>query len=163
MASDVDEAKDVSDFIASLKEIVKEEEEILNYTKSVLDEENGMMEFVDKKISRLFRLAFVYNNVFQRHSVKTKDEFEQLFKTYFRHSEVRELHDEVFENEEEWDSILKDVDDRLSANTNQALGNGDRAPLETKLIDARTGQTTCLSQYLQSGKHLILILLRHFA
>lgn len=163
MASDVDEAQDVSDFIASLKDLLKEEEQIIKYTKSVLEEENGVTEFVDKKISRLFRLASVYNRVFQKHSVKTKDEFEQLFKKYFKHSDVRELHDEVLEIEEEWDSILENVDKQLTADTYKVLGKDDRGPLDIKLIDARSGQTSCLSQYLTTGKHLILILLRHFA
>lgn len=154
----------VAGIVSSLKELIDEEEQLIRYSRDILREENGFSVFVDDKIKKLFSLAFVYKNIFQKHDVKTKEEFERLIRKYFRHSDVRDLHDELVDTEEEWDSILKDLDQRMGALSNgKVLSIGDKAPAETELVDARSGQSTTIEQFLSRGKHIVLVLLRHFA
>lgn len=154
----------VADIVSSLKELNDKEEQLIKYSRDILREENGFSVFVDDKIKKLFGLAFVYKNVFQKHDVKTKEEFERLIRKYFRHSDVRDLHDELVDTEDEWDSILKDLDQRMGALSNgKVLSIGDKSPVDTELVDARSGKATSIEQFLTGGKHIVLVLLRHFA
>ena len=112
---------------------------------------------------KMERLASVYNSVFQKHGVTTKEEFERLIRKHFRHSEIRSLHDDIVDNEEEWDTLLRELDKLIASETDKVLKVGDKAPVDMELTDARTGQATSIGKLLSEGKHLVLILLRHFA
>lgn len=163
MTNEDDEA--VAAIIASLKEINEVEEQIIKYSRSVLEEENGVVDFVDDKIRRLFRLASTYNAIFRKHDVTTREGFERVIRKHFRHTEVRHLHDDIVDNEDEWDSILQEVDKSLVADTGNLLKVGEQGPIDFELSDVRTGQSLTLGNILSEdeGKHLVLVLLRHFA
>jgi hypothetical protein len=75
------------------------------------------------------------------------------------------LHDDIVDNENEWDSILQEVDTSLVADTGTILKVGDQGPVDYELSDVRTGQSLTLGNILSEdeGNHLVLVLLRHFA
>lgn len=110
-------------------------------------------------------MASVYSDVFRKHSITTKGSFEGLIQKYFRHSIIRHLHDDLIENENEWDSMLEEVDKSIASENDKALQLGDRLPDNIMLTDARSGGVISLGNLgLEfNGKHLVFVLLRHFA
>lgn len=157
-----EEAEILSELRHCLKKIADEEEDILKYSHGVIKEPNGVHDFVNGKMSKLFRLASTYKNAFERLNVKTKKEFDQVVKKRFKHHDIQDLELTINDTEVEWDNLLKDVDQQLQQGGGSTLSVGQDGPTSVSLEDARTGETTSLSQYLTS-EHLVLILLRHFA
>ncbi|OWF35173.1 hypothetical protein KP79_PYT09652 [Mizuhopecten yessoensis] len=157
-----EEAEVLSDLRHSLKNILDREEDILKFSRNVVKETNGVNDFVNGKISKLFGLASTYRNAFERLKVTNKKDFDKVVKKNFRHHDIQDLEQSINDTEVEWDQLLQDLDQQLQEGGVSTLSEGQEGPINVILEDARTGDTTTLSQYLTSD-HLTLILLRHFA
>ncbi|GFO25969.1 selenoprotein l [Plakobranchus ocellatus] len=145
---------------ALLSDITDHCENIIANAKTCV--QGDVEKFVSKDISKLFQLVGVYKNAFQRLKVNSKRELEEIVSHFFRCDEIREKFDYLLDSEQAWDDFLQEVDSQLVVSDTKPLVEGEPGPNDTSVVDARTGQTTTLEEFLGSGP-LVLVLLRHFA
>lgn len=144
MESDSDLEK--ADVLLSIRDISQSEESLLAFAKGAI--KDSVENFVDHKIGKMFGVAAVYKQAFERLQIWTKDEMDRKIRSHFRHPGVREAYDDWHESEQEWDKLLKDVDLHLDGQRSQPLTQGQMAPLDIPLVDARSGETTSLQDLL---------------
>lgn len=177
--------------LLTIRELVEKEESLLTYARDAVS--GSVKTFVDEKIGKLFGLASVYKQAFERLQVQNKNEMDRKIRMCFRLPEIRESCDDWHELEHEWDTLLQDVDRGLDDLASQPLTQGQNIPMDLPLIDARTGENVSLQNFIKSGTNkskqsdaessavdppsaspstsregaqvptLVLVLLRHFA
>uniref|UniRef100_A0A0E9X613 Uncharacterized protein n=1 Tax=Anguilla anguilla TaxID=7936 RepID=A0A0E9X613_ANGAN len=113
----------------------------------------------------MFGLSVAAAGFFNSLSVKNRTEAEELWKTAYHQAEVRDMVEDLLQLEVEWDTFIQRQDTKQQT-TDTLLGQGPRAgnlPEDMVFINARTGGTVNLAQYLGKGENLLLFLLRHLA
>ncbi|RUS73823.1 hypothetical protein EGW08_018416 [Elysia chlorotica] len=83
--------------ITSLSEISEHCKDIIDNAKK--DLKGDVEQFISKDIGKLFKVVWTYKNAFERLQEKNKSEFEKALAHVFRIERVRELFDDVLENE----------------------------------------------------------------
>ncbi|KAI8479193.1 hypothetical protein Bbelb_430870, partial [Branchiostoma belcheri] len=120
-------------------------------------------DFMDRRVGCLGGLIGIYYNFLTRLCVKTRLEAERLWEHLYRYPSVQSAVEDLWEVEEQWDRFLQDVDKQLNADrAGEDLRVGSLGPVDVPLVDARTGRSVNLQDYL-GYQCLILVLLRHFA
>ncbi|XP_025105925.1 uncharacterized protein LOC112571263 [Pomacea canaliculata] len=184
----MDERQNKETLLLCLQELKEAEETLVAYAEKEV--KASVKTFVSSKIGKLFRLASVYKDIFERLGIQTKDDFEEKIKHHFRYSPLREAFEEWQEAENKWDDLLKDVDSRIGTKGPHPLTEGQQISLMQMFIDARTGTRKCLydffhkekpssgsviqeapsdagnsglSSFLPFPSSVVLVLLRHFA
>ncbi|KAG5846624.1 hypothetical protein ANANG_G00116950 [Anguilla anguilla] len=137
--------------------------EFVNIGRSILKEaedecSKGLpQEKVSQTITSMFGLSVAAAGFFNSLSVKNRTEAEELWKTAYHQAEVRDMVEDLLQLERQ---------DTKQQTTDTLLGQGPRAgnlPEDMVFINARTGGTVNLAQYLGKGENLLLFLLRHLA
>lgn len=146
-------------------------EKLLKILRTLLTEaqENASQsieEFVADKVRRMGAMIGHYFTAFTALNVMSRNGLEEMIKQMYKHESIRDLEEEIYEIEDEWDSFLKDVDAKMNSST-EALKEaelivGSRGPCELPLRDVLTGRH-CSLQDLLTSSSTVLILLRHFA
>lgn len=125
---------------------------------------DSLENFVPHKITTLFGLITAGARFYSSIEVKKKCEAEAVWQKSYHHAAVREQVQELQQLEKEWDSFLESVDKDLQTTDVQLSGEktADSLSPETLFTDGRSGRSVTLSQYLDQGQNLLLVLLRHF-
>lgn len=101
-------------------------------------------EFVADKVRRMGAMIGHYFTAFTSLNVMSRNGLEEMIKQMYKHESVRDLEEELYETEDEWDSFLKDVDAKMNSST-EALKEaelivGSKGPCELQLRDVLTGR-----------------------
>ncbi|CAH1261700.1 Hypp2435 [Branchiostoma lanceolatum] len=155
-------ASSPTSLVDNVSKTVSEIEELLERARNFVKE--SLDDFMDSKVGCLGGLISIYHNFYTRLCVKTRLEAEKLWEHLYRYPSVQSAVEDLWEVEEQWDTFLQDVDKQLNADR---AGGGDLqvgalGPVDVPLVDARTGSSVILQDYLGS-QCLVLVLLRHFA
>ena len=124
-------------------------EKLLKILRTLLTEaqENASQsieEFVADKVRRMGAMIGHYFTAFTSLNVMSRNGLEEMIKQMYKHESIRDLEEELYEIEDEWDSFLKDVDAKMNSST-EALKKaelivGSRGPCELQLRDVLTGR-----------------------
>ncbi|KAL8601546.1 hypothetical protein ACOMHN_003812 [Nucella lapillus] len=132
--------------LSALRDLTEAIQKLLSGARAAVTE--SVDEFVEKKITKLFGLASVYQKVLERLEVQTKEELERKLQKFFRFSEVQAAYDDWQDLENEWDMLLTDVDTHLCKSRPQSAIVAQTVPTDHPLVDAHTGETTVLTDVL---------------
>jgi len=129
------------------------------------DLNDGVDDFVAKKIGKLFKIVSSYKDLFEKFGLKSKADFENLLREHYRNEGVRDASEDFYEAEASWDSFLRNVDTNYlsPSGTATVLTDGQPGPLTSMVTDSETGREGSLATFLGSGRPTLLVLLRHFA
>ncbi|KAK6180781.1 hypothetical protein SNE40_008769 [Patella caerulea] len=152
---------DKEEVLKQLKQIVETEGSILQDVRQCL--KVSLDGFVNKDISKLFKLAVVYSQCFKSLGITSKDDLENIIRKNFRHNDIPDVVEELHDHEREWDDMLKDVDKQFMKDGDYVVKEDEVGPVDVPLVNARTGESVRFKDYLDSSSSLILVLLRHFA
>ena len=126
--------------------------------------------FNENGIGTLFGVSSAYADCMKTLGVRTKEEFEQLWKQHSSDPGVKEAVEGMLEGEKKFAEFVAEVDNEMG-NTPYEDENGcseDPAavgqvlPKDLHLLDATSGQPVTLDTYWKESKFTLFILIRHF-
>lgn len=115
-------------------------------------------------ILKLFIMP-LYIECFKSVGVKTRAELEELWTKQYSDHDVREIVEELLENEDSVREFAVEVDRELilhEKKSNPPAEVGQALPKDMALIDAETGQEMPLETYWKESKFTWFVFLRHF-
>jgi len=123
--------------------------------------------FFSKDYSILGKTIGHYAHCFKALGIKTYMEFKNIIGKNFKAPKVKDAVLELETVEEEWAEFLAESEKMmdLSKESTALTKLGDKVNLDYQLMDARTQKIKTIGNVVEdlNAKHLVLILLRHFA
>ncbi|KAI8486915.1 hypothetical protein Bbelb_354230 [Branchiostoma belcheri] len=144
-----DVASSPTSLVDNVSKTVSEMEELLERARNFVKE--SLDDFMDHRVECLGGLIGIYHNFLTRLCVKTRLEAERLWEHLYRYPSVQSAVEDLWEVEEQWDRFLHDVDKQLNADrAGEDLRLGSLGPVDVPLVDAGTGRSVNLQDYLGS-------------
>ena len=137
--------------------------ELMIKTKSLIEE--SVNEFATSKYGCMIPLILQYSKCLESVRVTSRRGLEEMCKTFRRDETVHLEFETLLDQEQEWNAMLDDVENAINPDdTSQYnLKEGEEAPLDIELLNARTNQEVKLKDYIDGEHYLVVVLLRHFA
>lgn len=127
-------------------------------------------QFFSKDYSILGKSIGHYADCFKALGIKSNSDFEKLIARNYLDGKVQGAAEELHEIQDDWTEFLDQCDKFLNERDNtqskKAIKiDGDSIKTDQTLIDARNGKVQTIGSVLHevNARHVLLILLRHFA
>lgn len=122
--------------------------------------------FLVDKVRQMGSMIGHYFTAFESLNVMSRKGMEEMIKQMYNYECIRDMEEELYETEEEWNLFLQEVDSKINPSSKvskeEQVVVGSKGPCELKLIEVST-ERHCSVQDLLTSTATILILLRHFA
>ena len=99
--------------------------------------------FVADKVRKMGAMIGHYFTTFQALDVMTRKDMHGAIKKMYNYESVRDAEEELHQAEGDWDSFLKEIDDKINPSGDVELVVGSHGPCELKLTEVSTERLVC--------------------
>ncbi|XP_006824789.1 uncharacterized protein LOC102806350 [Saccoglossus kowalevskii] len=146
-----------------LKDVVGETIKTLHKlsTEASQKAQDSIEDFIASPGKYLAPAMTLHTSMLTRLNITCMAQLDDLFKTSFQYSDIQELKEDLMQAEEEWDTMLSDIDKKLQGDdTGLVITEGSQAPIDITLVEASSSREVTLADYIGKDS-VLLILLRH--